>query len=155
MSRVTPERTDAAAIYAIAAELPDRSFVVKIGMTGFPYERYADLITAIPFPSAMKWSWVGMRAVAHVVEKTIHRQFDERNTAREWFHFQHAERKLLWEGIAAAVFACTDRLPDWQTITEEQVNAYCQAKAKPKGKAKKGFRPVDFSNRLARHERIF
>lgn len=154
--RYLPQKTDPAAIYAIAAGMPDNSFVVKIGMTGCPHERYADLITGIPFPSAMKWSWVGMRSVAHIVEAKIHQLFADRNTAREWFHFQHGEKRLLLDGISAAFFACTDQLPDWQTITEEQITAFMQSKGKTKPQRQpRQRREFDFTRRAALHERIW
>lgn len=152
------ENTDRAAIYAIAAQLPDRSFVVKIGMTGHPYDRYSALITGIPFPSAMRWSWVGMRSVVYVVETKIHQMFAERNTAREWFHFQAEEKQVLWDGMTAAVYACTEELPEWCGITEEQVTAWAIKRAKPPPpRVKKRWREYDEERhlRLKRHERIF
>lgn len=149
------EATDRAAIYALAGEMPDGSFIVKIGMTSHPYDRYSSLITGMPFPSAMRWSWVGMRSVVYVVETKIHQLFADRNTAREWFHFQRDEKEVLWDGMTAAIFACTEALPDWNGITEEQVMAWQVSRRQPRPRGEKSFREFDFRNRLARHEKVF
>lgn len=148
------EPTDAAAVYALAAQLPDGSFVVKIGMTSIPYGRFATLITGVPFPCAMKWAWAGSRSTAHVLESNMHRLFAHRNTAREWFHFRNDERQELWDGLSAGFFALLERLPDWKTITEEQVAAFIALRVKPARSGKKETRPFDASRRTTLHEKI-
>lgn len=55
----SPIAADLFAIYLIIADIGDGSFVVKIGRSGIPYQRYAALLPEIAFPSIMRFSWVG------------------------------------------------------------------------------------------------
>src|SRR4051794_15509958 len=90
--------SDLYAIYAIVAEQGDGVFVVKIGFTGMVYERYATLLSGIPFKSVMLWAWCSYKPETQRLERQLHKHFAEYNTRGEWFQFKQEEKDIFHKG---------------------------------------------------------
>lgn len=111
-------------IYLLVQDLQCGIFSVKIGMSCNPYQRYLTMLPAIAFPSVMKWAMVGRKKKACKLERSLHKRFKERNSAREWFVFSSDDKNLLWETVAQEFISSAGRPPDWWVITEENIAEY-------------------------------
>jgi len=108
------------ALYVIPCEMPKGEFVVKIGISEIPYQRFVTLLPGIPFPCVMRFTWIGGSALARRTEAELHSTFKSRNSAREWFLFGAHESDILWTTIRTQLVALRAPPPDWKTITTKQ-----------------------------------
>lgn len=116
-------------IYAIVCESSEQDFVVKIGVTSTPYERYMQLLCGIPFQSVMLHAMVGLKRRAYGLETQLHRLFSDRHMRGEWFKFGLQDKESFHETMKKAYLALTKEPLKWETITPEQVAANVAARA--------------------------
>ena len=115
-------------IYAIVAECSSNEFVVKIGVSSVPLERYASLSPGIPFHSIMIYAPVISKSKAFILENKLHKNFSDRNTVGEWFMFDINDKKVFHDEFKAIYAGITRRKLEWLTITRDDVKAYNKVK---------------------------
>lgn len=114
-------------IYIIACECGEREFVVKIGVSSTPFERYAQLLPGIPFESIMMYSLVGWKKKTYKLESTLHKLFADHHTRGEWFKFSISDKEEFHKTLKAAYFAATKQELTWERILPEQVSRHVVA----------------------------
>ena len=133
-------------IYAIVCESSEQDFVVKIGVTSTPYERYQQLLCGIPFESVMLHAVVGYKNRAYGLETQLHRLFADRHMRGEWFRFKLEDKEAFHETMRKAYLALTKGPLRWSQITPEQVAANVAARMAFKKKYGKARKNVEWKN---------
>lgn len=114
-------------IYAIVCETSEKEFVVKIGVTSTPYERYQTLLVGIPHKSVMLHALVGTKKKTYGLEAKLHQIFKERNMRGEWFRFSLEDKEQFHRIMKIEYLAATKKQLAWERIYPEQVSAYAEA----------------------------
>lgn len=122
-----PLRKEAWNIYIIACESSEQEFVVKIGVSSTPYERYGQLLPGIPFDSIMKYALVGFKSKTYKLESTLHKIFAGHHTRGEWFKFSMADKEEFHKTLMAAYTAVTKLPIQWKRILPEEVSRHVLA----------------------------
>jgi len=124
------------AVYCLIAKIDDKQRVVKIGRSEFIYQRYAELLCGVPFPSYLLFAWVGSLRDSIRLENRLHRRFNDRNTAREWFLFDVEELETMFDEIAREMLDQCGRCPEWREVMEDDVTQFVTKLSKRRTKSK-------------------
>lgn len=122
-------------IYAIVCEMDEGEFVVKVGVSGDPYQRYWALLPGIPFKSVMLHASVGRRGSAYRAERDLHKLFAPLRTRGEWFRFPLSEKQVFHDACRQVYHNRAAKQLEWAKITEEEMVRVMQART-PKRRKK-------------------
>jgi hypothetical protein len=116
-------------VYALICDMGGDEFVVKIGVSKKPYQRYANLYTGLPFHSVMLHAYVGSRKKAFKLEKSLHQQFADRQTRGEWFKFKLSEKTIFHENFMTIYTQAIGKTLTWEKIFADNLSKYIAAGA--------------------------
>lgn len=119
-------------IYAVVCESGSDNFVVKIGVSSEPFNRYGQLLTAIPFKSVMLYAPVGARKRAYTLERILHRGFSSRNTKGEWFLFKLDEKQIFHDSFKEIYKRSVGKELAWEKITQDRLKPHVGLSLEPR-----------------------
>jgi len=124
-------------VYTAFAEPGDGTVLVKVGLSGGIYDRALSLCTACPYRiDPILWARTGSQSAARLIERRMHAEFRARRTSGEWFRFdmRSPADKAEFKAVALGAFAAHSRtgVPEWKTITKDQLREYGSMKRNKK-----------------------
>jgi hypothetical protein len=109
-------------IYALVCEISADEFLVKLGCSQDPAERYAQLLTGIGLPSLMMFAHVRSQRRMYKLEAAYHREFEAHNSRREWFRFHVSEKPKFHEATKRLYQEVQGEPLVWSFIKETDVS---------------------------------
>lgn len=123
---------------AICPAYADR-VLIKVGITGHPYNRLAQIHNNSPYPIEIAaFVPVGSKETALRVEREILAEFPDRLTRGEWIDLPASSGAQFRDSATQAFMRRMGTPPKWTKVSGEQIRAFASQQRSSKAKRRKG-----------------